>query len=314
MTNKQQVEFYLKKVIDNIDNELDNSPKILKEVLQYLKIAKGKHVRAKCVLATANALGDIDDNIISIATSIEIIHMATLVHDDVIDDAKMRRGVESIQSKYGQKMAVIVGDYLFTKAFKILSIISETVLENATQALHLMAVGEALQLQNYNNYDISINEYFKIIGCKTSALFSISFYATASYLKADESTCKRLSFAGFHLGQLFQLTDDCLDYKENNNHLKKELFKDLAEGVMTYPLIHTFKVNKDLKNKLKNGYSYEDMDFIIKEVVLAGGVSATAKLSKKQYNKAKKKIMLALPHNNEILIEILDTVYNRVNC
>lgn len=303
---------YSQEIENRIERELSSSPKSLEDIFSHLKNAKGKGIRSKCVISIALSLNKMDENILDLATGIELLHLATLVHDDVIDDAKKRRGITSVQSKFGKKVAVISGDYLFAKAFKyFVKTQNQNILKEYSRAVELMASGEGLQLNNNKNFNMDFVEYKKIIGCKTSALFSASFYTTGLLLELNNQDLNRLAFAGYYFGLVFQMTDDCLDYRENT-HLKKELFKDLNEGVVTYPLIYALKKDKSLKDKLSGTISLEDTVEIVGRVQKSGGLEETKMQAKKYYDRCVKKANLVLDTDN-MLIELLNLSYERAN-
>ncbi len=313
-------EKYLNSVIDNLLEVLDSSPTVLKPVMEDLKEAQGKFIRAKVVIATALALNKdlvttdekVLEKIINIAVAVELTHLATLVHDDIIDDAPLRRGKESTQSKYGKKIAVIAGDYLFTKCFSVIANNNLKNLENFSKAVAAICAGEAYQLENNKNFDLTLANYKAIIAGKTSALFALSMYGVGIELEASTKISERLGRAGYYMGLVFQMVDDCIDYESDDEKAKKLVIKDLKEGVITYPLIHAFKNNPELKETLKDNFTIENITFAIEEVRRLNGVGATKDLAKKYYDITNKKIIGAVGKENaKDLIYIMDKVYNR---
>lgn len=299
------------KVDNTINLALDKSPYDLSGVLSYLKDAKGKNIRAMTALAVAEAIGDVTDEIIDGASSIELMHLATLVHDDVIDDAPKRRGIDSVQKRFGKKYAVITGDYLFSKCFILMSKYSAENLEYFAKAISYVCVGEATQL-NYNyDYDISFSTYKRIIGGKTAALFAFSTYCPTRALSFDNKKSETLLRAGYYMGLVFQMIDDALDYSFDINYTKKEILKDLKDGVITYPLIYAFSKEPQLKQMLIDD-SENNVDYVIKRAIELGSVEETKLLAKKYYDISKKKFISALGvEKSKGLIDILDKAYYR---
>ncbi len=312
MTNLEELLSYMEQVNNSIKELLTSAPYDLNPVLSFLKDAHGKGIRGLTILAVADSIGEIDDQIIDIATATELMHLATLIHDDIIDDAPLRRGIPSVQSKFGKKMAVIAGDYIFTQCFKIMSKYDVESLENFSKAISYVCIGEAMQLTHNYDYSISYKNYKKIITGKTAALFALSTYAPAKALKVKESTANTLARAGYYMGLVFQMIDDCLDYKGDVAKTKKELRQDLEDGVITYPLIYALEKNPNLKEVI-NSDQPNVIDIIVKEVNHCGGVLATKNKAKKYYTISRKKFIKALGSNATVLLEILDKIYYRDN-
>ncbi|MFV0519056.1 MAG: polyprenyl synthetase family protein [Lachnospirales bacterium] len=313
-------EKYLNDVKEKMTLILSSAPKVLKPVMEDLAKAQGKFVRAKVVIETAIALFNKNNNfddktiekVINIGAAIELLHLATLVHDDVIDDAPLRRGIESTQSKYGKKVAVIAGDYLFTKCFTLISNNSIKNMEYFSKAVGVICAGEAFQLEHNMDFDLTYNDYRNIIAGKTAALFSLSMYAVGVELKESDEISERLGRAGYYMGLVFQMVDDCLDYGGEEEKAKKLVIKDLKEGVITYPLIHTFSKKPELKELINKDFSLENITLIIGEVHRLNGVKATMDLAKKYYDLATKKIINSVgKENSNELLGILNKVYIR---
>ncbi len=311
MTN---IDNYLQQVDNKIYEVFDKSPKVIRPVMEDLKSAKGKFIRAKVVIATALAFNnkEVKENVINIAAAIELLHLATLVHDDIIDDAPTRRGKQSVQSKYGKRKAVIAGDYLFTKCYEIIGKSKNVNTEYFSSVIASLCIGEALQLENNMNFDIDFSTYRQIISGKTAGLFMLCTYATAIELEQDKRVSERLGRAGYYMGLVFQMIDDCLDYEGTNEVVEKQINKDLKEGVITYPLIYTLAKNPDLKPILKNNFSVENIKFVINEVNTLGGIRATKEQAEEYYKLSKKFIEKSVgTENGKFLIEYLDSAYNR---
>ncbi|WP_069998791.1 polyprenyl synthetase family protein [Cellulosilyticum sp. I15G10I2] len=297
-------------VKEQIDTVLGTSPSVIRKYMEHLKASRGKYIRAVSLLACAeNEEGLIHPNAVKLAAAIEILHLATLVHDDVIDNADLRRGVVTLQKKYGKKTAVICGDYLLCVALKLASSVTnrEDYLDlDLPDYMGKVCLGELNQHSNNGNLDLSIYEYFKIIAGKTAALFEASFYAGAIVCESDSQNTKKYKLLGRYIGMIFQLTDDCIDFETSKSIAKKPVQSDFEQGVITLPLIHAFMQKLDFKEKARQGQvARDDINDIVAHT---GGLIFTRKVSKKYYDKSIKIINeLNITEEKRIkLIAILD--------
>jgi heptaprenyl diphosphate synthase len=249
---------------------------------------------------------------VKLAASMEILHLATLVHDDVMDDANLRRGKETLQKKYGKKTAVICGDYLLSLVLKLSGTCSnkeDYINLNFPDYLSRLVLGELSQNINNNNLDLSELEYFKIIAGKTAALFEASFYAGAVISKCDEKTIKSYMKLGRYAGMIFQLTDDCMDFETTVDVAKKPVQSDFEQGVITLPLIYSLKKVKGFKGKVsENIVSREEINEVVNS---SGGLKYTHEVAKKYYDKSRQIIneIEAYQDKKLQLGLILDKVY-----
>jgi octaprenyl-diphosphate synthase len=221
---------------------------------EYIRAAGGKRVRpALLILANYSCGGSsATENVIRMATVMEMLHTATLVHDDIIDNAEVRRGRESVNFKFGNQMAVLMGDWLYMSAFETsLKERSLEILEILTRLTRKMTEGELIQLTVIGNTDITEDEYFDILRRKTAYLFSGCCEIGAILSGADEDEQKALSEYGMNLGIAFQLADDLLDFTSDEQALGKAAGADLLEGKLTLPLILLCRKHPDLKQELK---------------------------------------------------------------
>nr|WP_312577836.1 polyprenyl synthetase family protein [Sedimentibacter sp.] len=296
-----------------VDSVLSSSPRIIRGYTEHLMGSNGKFIRALSLLACAeDNNGFIHPNAIKFAASIELLHLATLVHDDVIDNANIRRGAMTLQKKYGKRTAVICGDYLLAVSLKLAASVQnkEDYLElDMPDYITKICVGELSQHINNYNLDLSIYRYLKIIYGKTAALFEASFYAGAVLCETDKIKINKYKELGRYIGMIFQLTDDCMDFETTVDVAKKPVQSDYEQGVVTLPLIYTFKNMLGFKDKAKNKeVTREDIN---DAVVNSGGLNYTHLLSKKYYNKAlylTNKLEIA-SNKKEKLISILNKAY-----
>lgn len=280
----------LELVKSEVDNSLSTSPLIIRSYTKHLTESKGKFIRAISVLIAAEDKdGLIHPNAIKVAAGIEILHLATLVHDDVIDNADLRRGDVTLQKKYGRKTAVICGDYLFCIAINLATDISnkEDYLDlDMPNYMGKVCLGELNQHLNNGNLNLSMYQYLKIISGKTAALFEASFYAGAIFSGCKDGECKKYKQLGHYIGMIFQLIDDCIDFENTVDVAKKPVQSDYEQGVITLPLIKALEEMSDFKEKASNNQvSREDIN---EAVTKAGGLKFTHKLVQKYHTKSMK--------------------------
>lgn len=319
-----------------MDNIWNNYPEIKRELVKVLNLMKknvkckdkkieksimeliesgGKLLRPAFVLI-GSKFGDNDnEKSVPIAAVIEMLHMATLVHDDVIDDSKLRRGQETIQSKYGKDYAVYIGDYLFCACFKILATnASLKTIKVDSRAMSKICMGEVNQLNSRFTMDFSVKDYLSRISGKTAELFSISLYLGAAECDADEKVSKELGNIGHNLGMAFQIIDDILDYEGNDKSIKKSAANDLKQGIYTIPLIYAYRNNKDDFRDIlgKDHYTEEDISEIINLVRDNRGIEMAKELAEKYMKKCFKGID-RLPDNDykDVLREIANWLLQR---
>jgi octaprenyl-diphosphate synthase len=257
---------------------------LLDKIMQYVVKRKGKQLRPQFVMLAAKLGGEINEATYRAASLVELLHTATLVHDDVVDEAKERRGFFSINALWKNKVAVLVGDYLLSKGlllslthndFKILKILSTAVKE--------MSEGELLQMEKSRNLNLDESIYYDIIKGKTASLLASSCAAGASTTFTNDATIEKLRLFGEKTGMAFQIKDDLFDYGTDN--VGKPTGNDIKEKKLTLPLIYTLN-NCDSSTRKKiiyivknNNNDKQKVKFVIDTVVAAGGIEyATQKM------------------------------------
>ncbi|MGJ0430362.1 polyprenyl synthetase family protein [Methylobacter sp.] len=248
------------KAVDQlIINELSSDVILINQVGHYIIGNGGKRLRPMLLLLAAKALGDVNSNHLVLAAVIEFIHTATLLHDDVVDDSDRRRGKESANAVWGNAASVLVGDYLYSSAFEMMVRTGNMrVMEILSKTTTAIAEGEVLQLLNCNNPETTEEKYLEVISRKTAILFSAATRLGAVISNVPHEVEEGLAKYGQHLGIAFQLIDDALDYKANQEELGKNLGDDLAEGKPTLPLIYAIQHGDDSEasiviDAVKNG-------------------------------------------------------------
>ncbi len=304
-------------VSELIRKTLLRSDSVLSEVMQHLTRSQGKNFRASLLLsAAADAEDTVSTDAVTAAAALEILHLATLVHDDVIDEAGLRRGQPSVQSRFGKKIAVIGGDYLFTVCFNLIAGISARYPEKFqlfAQAMSSICLGELRQLKHNGDTELAVTGYLRIIAGKTAALFALAMYSGMILSNAEERESRLVARFGYYIGMLFQLADDCLDYASDSDTIKKTANHDLSEGVITLPLIYTFRQMPELKKTIKEqSLTAEDIAFVVQEVINQGGVARTRSLADRYADKARK-LLERLPdlQKRQRLASILGEIQER---
>lgn len=225
-----------------IIEHLTSDVPLIPEIAQHLIAAGGKRIRPLMTLLAAKLYGYEGDRHRFLAACVEFIHTATLLHDDVVDASDLRRGRESANAIWGNQSSVLVGDFLFSRAFQLMVADGDLeVLKILCDASARIAEGEVFQLTTAQDLHLSLNDYFKVIESKTAVLFAAASEVGAVVAKAPKGDQEHLRQLGLHLGILFQLMDDVLDYKGHKDSFGKNLGNDFKEGKMTLPLLLTIQ-------------------------------------------------------------------------
>ena len=231
-----------------IDSVSDAIP-LVKEPLLELIQSGGKMLRPAMVILGAKLGKYKSERIIPIAACVELLHTATLIHDDIIDESKLRRGVETTQSKYSKEVAVLVGDYVFAKTFELLAgDYPAEMLKHLSNSIMKICEGELSQYAHRYSVALDFDQYVEIIAGKTAALFSMSLFAGAYEAKVNNQTQRALVQAGYCIGMMFQIVDDCLDFLGSAESIGKNVANDIKQGDMTLPLL--FALKNDTTGKL----------------------------------------------------------------
>ena len=239
----------LKRVEREISKNIKDEEKLITLTAGHLIKAKGKKIRPLLTLLVSKMLNYKGNADVTLAVCIEFIHNATLLHDDVIDTGKIRRGKLSANQIWGNKVSVLVGDYLLSRAFKLMvKNKSLKLLEILSQTSLILARGQIQDVGNNQNVNLTEKKYLSIIDAKTAELFRISCFLPTIITNQDKKTQKIFNDFGFNFGMAFQLSDDVLDYFGDSSQMGKSVGKDFFEGKVTYPVIHCFK-KSDKKSK-----------------------------------------------------------------
>ncbi|WP_372762057.1 octaprenyl diphosphate synthase [Pseudoalteromonas sp.] len=208
----------------------------------YIVNSGGKRVRPMLAILAARALGYQGKDHITLATIVEFIHTATLLHDDVVDESNLRRGTPTANAEFGNAASVLVGDFIYTRSFQLMVGLGKMqVMQVLADATNVIAEGEVLQLMNCNDPDTTEASYMQVIYSKTAKLFEAATGLAAIITEQEQSVLDALNLYGMHLGTAFQLVDDVLDYNADADQLGKNIGDDLAEGKPTLPLIYAMQ-------------------------------------------------------------------------
>lgn len=274
-----------------IVSQLESKIPLVKQIIEYILTCGGKRVRPMILLLSARALAHRDGKHIDLAAVIELIHTATLLHDDVVDSSTLRRGHKTAHTIWGSNASVLVGDFLYSRAFQVVvDMRHQSILDIFAKATHYIAEGEILQLVNCNNPDTSEEFYFEIIQRKTAKLFEIA--AQLGAILSSNSTDEIIAMReyGLHLGLAYQLIDDALDYSQSADQTGKNVGQDLSEGKSTLPLIYAMRKSKSsdlalLRDAIKTGSS-KNLETILGIIESTDAIKYTADAAKHHAKKA----------------------------
>lgn len=225
-------------IVDQLHSDVD----MVENIGHYIVDAGGKRLRPLLVLLTAAALGRCDQQQVKFAAVIEFIHTATLLHDDVVDISSLRRGRPTANAEFGNAPSVLVGDFLYSRAFQLMIQLGDmAILRHMADTTNTIAEGEVLQLVRAGNSDTTQEQYLDVITRKTAILFAAACHGAATLHDSDEDMAKHMHAFGLNLGIAFQMIDDVLDYEGDPAAMGKNVGDDLTEGKPTLPLIYTLE-------------------------------------------------------------------------
>jgi len=306
-------------VTDYILQNLGSNVPLVERISHYIVESGGKRLRPLLVLLAANACGYKGEKHIPLAAVIEFIHTATLLHDDVVDHSELRRGKATANANWGNAPSVLVGDFLYSRAFQIMVEIGKMdVMQVISNATTIIAEGEVLQLLNQRNPDLTEDAYLQVVLGKTAMLFEAATEVGAILADASADDREAMRLYGRHLGIAFQIVDDLLDYLSDAETLGKNVGDDLAEGKTTMPLIHSMRVGSDedkelIRHAIRQG-GLDDLTPVIQTVQRNGSVDYTREQAIAQIDLAKSAIA-NLPDTSfkATLMQIADIAIERTH-
>ena len=274
-------------------NRLDSNVDLISQMSQYIINSGGKRIRPLLLLLCARATNYKGNYHHSMAVVIELIHTATLLHDDVVDSSSIRRGHETANELWGNASSVLVGDFLYSRAFEIMvEPNSMQIMKILSKATNQISEGEVLQLLSIKNANVSQTEYFEVIERKTACLFKAACQIAGILAESNKNVINGLGSFGMHLGNAFQIIDDTLDYESNSSVIGKEVGDDLSEGKVTLPMIYALENSKGsekatLSNAITNADS-SNIDNIINILLSVNAFEYSRKVAKNESTKALK--------------------------
>ena len=274
-------------------NRLDSNVDLISQMSQYIINSGGKRIRPLLLLLCARATNYKGDYHHSMAVVIELIHTATLLHDDVVDSSSIRRGHETANELWGNAPSVLVGDFLYSRAFEIMvEPNSMQIMKILSKATNQISEGEVLQLLSIKNANVSQTEYFEVIERKTACLFKAACQIAGILAESNKNVINGLGSFGMHLGNAFQIIDDTLDYESNSSVIGKEVGDDLSEGKVTLPMIYALENTKGsekatLSDAITNADS-SNIDNIINILLSVNAFEYSRKVAKNESTKALK--------------------------
>jgi len=273
-------------------DSLKSDVALVSQVSQYIVMSGGKRLRPLVVLLAARALGYEGDQHIRAATIIEFIHTATLLHDDVVDSSSRRRGQDSANTVFGNQASVLVGDFLYSRAFQMMVDIGDMrIMQILADATNTIAAGEVMQLMNVHDPDTTEDDYRQVIYRKTARLFEAGAQIAAVLCGQSDAIETSMMAYGRHLGTAFQLVDDALDFDASADELGKNIGDDLAEGKATLPLIYAMQNGSDedgmvIRNAIVEG-GLDQLDRITAIITSTGALQYTADKAREAVDLAK---------------------------
>jgi len=270
----------LSAVDQRIESRLYSDVVLINQLSHYIIGSGGKRLRPILVLLSAKAVGYTGQKHIDVACIIEFIHTATLLHDDVVDISSLRRGRPTANAEFGNAPSVLVGDFLYSRAFQIMVQLGNLdILDHMADTTNTIAEGEVLQLARAGHADTTESQYLDVISRKTAILFAAACYGAATLNGSDLATRQAMHAFGLNLGIAFQMVDDALDYEGDPATMGKNVGDDLTEGKTTLPLIHAMREGTEAEQALIrhaiNSKSVERIDDIITAVKRCGSLDYT---------------------------------------
>ncbi len=321
----------LKKISHPIENELEEFRLHFREAIRskvalvdliskYILRQKGKKIRPILVLLSAKLCGEVTPRTYTAATLVEMLHTATLIHDDVVDDAKTRRGLASINAVWKNKIAVLMGDFMLSRGL-LLALENDECgfLKITSRAVKRMSEGELLQIQKNRKFDVNEETYFRIISDKTASLITACCELGAASTSKDKNEIQLMSDFGENIGIAFQLRDDLLDYIGKKKIMGKSSGSDLKEKKFTLPLIHSLnnaskKDAKEIMNVVKNGTFQKSRSIVMDFIKEHNGIEYTVNKTSEFCAVAKTKLQGFTPsETKETMIKFVDFISERIN-
>lgn len=280
-----------------IQSRLQSDVVLINQLGHYIINSGGKRLRPALAILCARACGYQSEQHINLATIIEFIHTATLLHDDVVDSSTMRRGRETANNLWGNEASVLVGDFLYTRSFEMMvELDSMRIMQILSHTTNIIAEGEVLQLLNCNDADTSEERYLEVIHHKTAKLFEAAGLLGAVISQSSTETELAMAAYAMHLGSAFQLVDDLLDYSASSETIGKNIGDDLAEGKPTLPLIYAMRHGNTqqaqiIRDAIEQGQR-DRIEEIVGIIEKTGAIEYTSKAAQREVSQAKQALAI----------------------
>ncbi|KNC12247.1 octaprenyl diphosphate synthase [Klebsiella sp. RIT-PI-d] len=272
--------------------QLSSDVTLINQLGYYIISGGGKRIRPMIAVLAARAVGYQGNAHITVAALIEFIHTATLLHDDVVDESDMRRGKATANAAFGNAASVLVGDFIYTRAFQMMTRLgSLKVLDIMSEAVNVIAEGEVLQLMNVNDPDITEENYMRVIYSKTARLFEAASQCSGILAGCSPEEERALQDYGRYLGTAFQLIDDLLDYSADGQTLGKNVGDDLNEGKPTLPLLHAMQHGSAeqaamIRSAIEQGNGRHLLEPVLETMATCGSLEWTRQRAEEEADKA----------------------------
>lgn len=299
-----------------VRNDLQSDIKLIKQICDYIVSAGGKRMRPIVLMLLARALGYRGREHIFLATMLEYVHTASLLHDDVVDESDLRRGKPTANFKWGNASAILVGDFMYSRAFQLMVKTKNLrICEIVSGAVNRISEGEVIQLLNIHDTSVNESRYFDVIERKTGVLFEAGARMASVVAGVSGEIEEKMATYALSLGRAFQIIDDVLDYTGTSKIIGKNLGGDLKEGKMTMPLIYALKHCAETEAKLIrqaiSGQDY-DLDRIVNILTNCGAIEACKEAARKEVQKGINALDCLQPSNyKNSLIELLTLTVER---
>jgi len=301
-----------------IQKRLASDVVLVNQLSHYIVNSGGKRLRPQLSLLASRACGYEGDLHYTLSAIIEFIHTATLLHDDVVDESQMRRGRETANALFGNAASVLVGDFLYSRAFEMMvDLDSMKIMQILAETTNVIAEGEVMQLMNCHDPETTEQRYLDVIHAKTAKLFEAATRLGAVLCKRPEAEEQAMAAYGMHLGTAFQLIDDVLDYSSSSSEMGKNVGDDLAEGKPTLPLIYVMRNGTEAQSEIvrkaieQGGLDY--IDEVLAAIHETGAIDYAEQTAKKEAELAIKHLThLADSHYKEALIGLAEFSVDRL--
>lgn len=299
---KALIETEMQSVDHHLRSTLHSDVDLIEDIAEHIVESGGKRIRPVLVILASKLIGLEGKAPVLTANIVELIHTATLLHDDVVDNSDRRRGQKTANNVFGNAAAVLTGDFIYSRSFELMCALENLeVMDVLAKASNRIAAGEVQQLENCNNPNITVDDYLSVIYAKTAKLFEAACHVPAVLAQLPKAQTQALIDFGKHIGTAFQLADDVIDYRSDSETMGKNMGDDLAEGKATLPLIyamaHGTAAQKELiRTAIEQGQT-DQVDAIVEILNETGALDHTQACAEAEAEKAKTALQ-HLPKNN----------------